>query len=239
MSRLTNLFQMALGPLRERGLRETWRSVRLCSAARAREARDPFDATFGTDTDRAVTLATLDCDGPDVPALWRYWPTARDTFARILARVPLRFGQTVFIDLGSGKGRALLLAAEHPFRRIIGVELSPSLHRVATYNLAAWRARTGQRTPIELVCMDAADFMAPPEDALIYLFHPFPADTMRAVLFNLSASLALHPRRVMLAYLNPLHHALLVRDGFALEHWESGAARGEFDWALYRAIVTA
>jgi hypothetical protein len=32
-----------------------------------------------------------------------------------------------FIDLGSGKGRVLLMAADYPFKRIIGVEFMPSV----------------------------------------------------------------------------------------------------------------
>src|SRR5689334_23652607 len=33
-----------------------------------------------------------------------------------------------FVDIGSGKGRVLLMAAEYPFPHIIGVELLPELH---------------------------------------------------------------------------------------------------------------
>jgi tRNA G46 methylase TrmB len=32
-------------------------------------------------------------------------------------------------DLGSGRGRALLLASHVPFEQIIGIEVSPQLHR--------------------------------------------------------------------------------------------------------------
>ena len=38
----------------------------------------------------------------------------------------------VFIDLGSGIGRAVLeVAAIYPFRRVIGVELVKDLHKIA------------------------------------------------------------------------------------------------------------
>ena len=35
----------------------------------------------------------------------------------------LNFRDFTFIDLGSGKGRTLLMASDYPFRRIVGVEL--------------------------------------------------------------------------------------------------------------------
>jgi len=239
MSRkLRNLLRMAAGPLRERGLVETVRSVRSCMRARERERADSFDESFGTDTERRVAAADLECSGDDVPALWRYWPTARATFAHIMESVDICYQNSLFIDLGSGKGRALLMAAEYPFRKIVGVELAPALHRVALRNVATWRSPTQRCREIELLCMDAADFVLPTDEALVYLFQPFPAETMRAVLGNLGRSLAAHPRKVQLAYLNPLHHELLLESGLALEHWGHAVDEGEFDWAIYRATAT-
>ena len=45
-----------------------------------------------------------------------------------------------FVDLGAGMGRAMLLAAAYPFRAVVGVELHPTLARIARRNLALWRA---------------------------------------------------------------------------------------------------
>jgi SAM-dependent methyltransferase len=236
--RVRNLLRMAAGPLRERGLVETVRSVRSCLHARERERTDRFDAAFGTDTERNVTAADLECTGPDVPALWRYWPTARSTFLRIMDCVHIAYERSIFVDLGSGKGRVVLMASEYPFRKIIGVELSPALHRVALRNVAAWSSPTKRCRDIELLCMDAAEFMLPADEALVYLFQPFPAETMRAVLTNLARSLAAHPRMVRLAYLNPLHHSLILGSGqLALERWGRAVEPGEFDWAIYRATA--
>jgi len=236
MRRIRNLLAMAMGPLRERGLVETIRSVGSCLRASRRERLDSFDEFWGTDTEHHIGAAELDCSGADVPGLWRYWPTARATFERILESADVAYESSVFVDLGSGKGRVLLMASEYPFRRIVGVELSPALHRVAERNVAAWRSPYRRCPRIDLVCMDAAQFQLPPEETLLYLFQPFPANTMRAVLDNLGKSLQRHPRPVRLAYLNPLHHPLLMSSGlFALERWGHSAVPGEFDWAIYRA----
>jgi hypothetical protein len=56
-----------------------------------------------------------------------------------------------FIDLGSGKGRVLLMAAAYGFKRIIGVEFMPELHRVAEENI---RKYTEHRTeaPSDHLC---------------------------------------------------------------------------------------
>ena len=65
------------------------------------------------------------------------------------------------MDIGAGMGRAMLLAAEMPFRAVIGVELNPTLVRIARRNLALWRKAGRARAPMRLVCGDAAEFAFP------------------------------------------------------------------------------
>ena len=58
-----------------------------------------------------------------------YQPTESVLFHEMIGalatQVDLEFPRFVFIDLGSGKGRTLLMASDYPFRRIVGVELLP------------------------------------------------------------------------------------------------------------------
>lgn len=234
--KLRNLWRMATGPVRERGLLETARSVRICARALALEEREAFDRIHGTDTERALGAADLAVSGDDVQALWRYWPTLRSSFTAIVESLPFGCEGRTFVDLGSGKGRALLLASEFPFERIVGVELSPALHRVAEHNVRVWRSPAQRCRSFELVCMDARDYPFPPEDALVYLFQPFPAEVMGPVLDNLGRSVAERPREVHVVYHNPIFHSLFAdRPSFALERWERAKRRDGFDWALYRA----
>src|SRR5260370_15319574 len=58
-----------------------------------------------------------------------YQPTDPALFQEIMASLPIEFEQFAFVDLGSGKGRTLLMASEYPFKRIVGVELIAELHR--------------------------------------------------------------------------------------------------------------
>lgn len=232
------MWRLATGPLRERGAAETIRSVRACLRARDRERQSPFDAPHGVDTDQRLTLADLDARGPDVQALWRYWPTSEESFHDLMADVAIRHEERVFIDLGSGKGRVLLMAAEYPFARIVGVELSPALHRVAERNVRQWRSPTQRCHAIELVRADARELVFPPEDLVVYLFQPFPADVLEGVLENLRRSLTERPRAATIAYLNPIFHEQLACSGFLeLEHWGHAESDARFDWAIYRACV--
>ena len=64
-----------------------------------------------------------------------YQPTEPALFKEMMAYLKIDFQEFTFIDIGSGKGRVLLMAADYPFRRILGIELLPALHRVAQENL--------------------------------------------------------------------------------------------------------
>jgi len=47
-----------------------------------------------------------------------YQPTEPALFQEMMASLPIEFDQFTFIDLGSGKGRTLLMASEYPFMKI-------------------------------------------------------------------------------------------------------------------------
>src|SRR5450755_4425702 len=68
-----------------------------------------------------------------------YQPTEPALFREMLGSLNLDFREFTFIDIGSGKGRALLMAAEFPFHRILGIELLPELHRIAQENINNYR----------------------------------------------------------------------------------------------------
>ena len=127
--------------------------------------------------------------------------TAMQEDARKLAEA--NFRDCVFIDLGSGKGRTLLMASDYPFRRIVGVELLPALHQVAQENLDKYRSESQKCFAVESICADATNFFFPAEPTVLYLFNPFPEAGLRKVIANLQQSLQEHPRPVFLLYHNP------------------------------------
>ena len=106
-----------------------------------------------------------------------------------------------FVDLGSGKGRMLFVAAEMGFGRCVGVEFSRSLHEQAVANIR--RFGRGGGAAIESVLTDAGEFEFPAGDLVIYLFNPFGAQTMARVMGNLARSMAETPRHVVVVLLWP------------------------------------
>ena len=78
-------------------------------------------------------------------------------------------GHHLFIDFGSGKGRALLLASELPFKKIVGIEFSPPLHEIARANWRNYLSATQRCKAVELLCLDVVEYAIPPEPAVMCL----------------------------------------------------------------------
>jgi SAM-dependent methyltransferase len=143
---------------------------------------------------------------PTEPALFHEMLDALRQYAR------LDFADFVFLDLGSGKGRTLLMASDYPFRHIVGVELIPSLQQVAQENLRRYKSESQRCFSLESICADATTFAFPSEQLVIYLFNPFPEAGLRRVIANLKQNLRTHPRAVYVLYHNPLLERVLAEN---------------------------
>jgi len=121
------------------------------------------------------------------------------------------FGDFIFIDLGSGKGRTLLMASDYPFRRIVGVELLPALNTMAVENLTHYRSESQQCFACESICADATRFPLPEQPLVTYLFNPFPEAGLLRVVANLVESIQRNPRPAYLLYHNPEHEPALAQ----------------------------
>jgi hypothetical protein len=139
-----------------------------------------------------------------------YQPTEPALFCDMMASLPIEFEASTFIDLGSGKGRTLLMASEYPFLKIVGVELIAELHRAAEENIRVYHSATKRCSQIEAFCMDACDFVFPKTPLLLYFFNPLPEAGLRRVIRNLERSLEQSPRPVWIVYHNPLLDAVIA-----------------------------
>jgi len=149
--------------------------------------RHPFDVEFGVRTSGLVAGRHLKSGHRHDRHNTAYYGVAPSVFQAMVRRWQ-RSGpagtmeETTFVDLGAGMGRAVLLAAEMPFRRVVGVELHPELARIARKNLGNWRTAGRARTPMRMVEGDAVDFELPEGPCLAFLFNPFGAAVMRKLL---------------------------------------------------------
>jgi SAM-dependent methyltransferase len=113
------------------------------------------------------------------------------------------------LDLGCGKGGALLTMARYPFRRVDGVELSCELAGIARTNIRKLCLRNAS-----VFCCDAAEFTDLDIYSHLYMYNPFPEPVLKDVLANLEASRLRMARKLTIIYKNPVYENALLAAGF-------------------------
>ncbi|CAN5569989.1 hypothetical protein BH10ACI4_BH10ACI4_13560 [soil metagenome] len=139
-----------------------------------------------------------------------YAPVRTANARAALRELPLRdHSEYTFIDVGSGKGRMLFVAAEYPFRKVLGVEYSTELQEVAETNLASYRHSSQRCKNLASIYANAAEFEFPEGNLVLYMFNPFGPEVLSRMLANLSRSLEERPRHVIMVLLWPENAALV------------------------------
>jgi len=159
-----------------------------------------------------------------------YQPTESGLFHEMLTSLKIDFREFTFIDLGSGKGRTMLMASDYPFRHILGIELLPQLNAVAQKNIAVYKKDSKLCSDLESICADARDFEFPTGPTVLYLFNPLPASGLNTVLENMKQSLQKVPRPLYVLYHNPEHETLFVKYPYLQK------TGGTHQYSLYVAI---
>jgi SAM-dependent methyltransferase len=230
----------AAWPRMEEGLYRSFRAVH------------PFDERFGVETSGLIY---------ELPSGHQhdlhnngYFAVAPSVFHAImramLEQLHLDFQRFRFVDLGSGKGRALLLASDYPFREIVGVELSPELDRIARSNIARYSEAKGglPDTPVISMQGDATDFAWPPGPLIVYMWNAFTQPVMERVFRNLESSLKEEPRELYVVYVHPEVESMLAGLPWLVRLWREEFAMNDEDYeawafptraevcAVYRAV---
>lgn len=167
------------------------------------EPSGEFDRIHGLATEDVAFLEDLEIMGDSAEFGVRYEASKVVAFRRAVAKLPVSSADYTFIDLGCGKGRALVLAAMHGFREIVGVEFAPQLCELARLNVDAYQKRSDRAAYFTIHCADAADIDFPDEPSVVYLFNPFGEPIVSAVIERLVRSLTASPRDLFVIYQNP------------------------------------
>ena len=183
---------------------------KILNIAPNRRAVHPFDLKYGTDTGGYIGPHEIRSGGIHDAMNNGYSAVApsvfREACRRWRATLPPSAAQVEaysFVDVGAGKGRALLLAAELPFRKVIGVELSEDLARVAQKNITIWKRLAHPRAKIRVMHEDAMEFRWPRTPLLVYLNNPFDCALVERLASRLAAAAVSGPGLVDILYLNP------------------------------------
>lgn len=180
------------------------------------ERLEAFDARFGTDTSAPTFERNQKTN------VHFYVPTTASIIYSILTFLPLESEKFTFVDMGSGKGRALLVASEFPFEKIVGIELSDSLHRIAEDNVKLYKPASQQCASFDLKCMNALEYAYGDDPVVLYLFDPFGREILQEVVANLEQSLKAKPREAYVVYVYPQYDDVLENSSVLRKVTEGG-----------------
>lgn len=210
---ITSSVKRLIRSVRARGIAQTILHVpaavasRMPSAIREREAdsaRDRnVDIQYGIDTVGNIDAVDLHTDSPNKLFSVRYQPIRSEDFFASMAAIPRSLDGFTFVDFGSGKGRALVLACKFPFRRIVGVEFCEDLHAAAMRNVSGMRADCSTGAEFDLVCGDALKYELPSEPLVLFFYNPFGVQVMAPLVGRIEESLRKNPREAYIVYCKP------------------------------------
>lgn len=162
-----------------------------------------FDQAFGIETcgdhwlgDAGVPITEI-ARGNGI-----YRPVGQDLFEHGFSKLDLDFSTYTFVDYGSGKGKAIFLACDYPFLKIIGIEYAPDLHHIAESNIKRYRNPKQKCHQIRSVLADATRYDPPLDPLVCFFFNPFDNHTLAQVLDKLYASWQSTKRSIWLVSVN-------------------------------------
>jgi SAM-dependent methyltransferase len=159
---------------------------------------------------RGVDLGPANLDELALPQdrSYHHVNTGGSYLSRVLRTLPITPSDLV-VDVGCGKGGAMLTLAKFPFARVDGIELSERAVSIARENLR----KMGIEKSTIYHC-DAARFTDYDRYNYLYMGHPFPAAVLAETLKIVESSLVRRPRGMVLIYSNSLSHDTIIASGF-------------------------
>lgn len=169
-----------------------------------------FDVIHGTETHTFVELDALGVDEAHRAHAHMYQPTFGAPLRSLLKKLNIPTDK-VFVDLGCGKGKALLVASEFGFREARGVEISSSLCDIARRNCVLYQSKHKAGTVFSIIHLDACEYRIKDDEDIFFLFNPFDAYVLEQVVQNISTSLQRHRRKVWIIYRNAVHRDVIEK----------------------------
>jgi len=181
-----------------------------------------FDLRYKIDTINTEQLENLDIDSPNKEFGVYYEGTNAYIFKKAFSSFKIDAPNSCFVDFGSGKGKAMFMAAERGFGKVIGVEFSLELVEICRKNLEIFRQRTRRKTEFEIIHMDASQYEIPTEANLLFFSNPFNEMLTTKVIDNILRSYEMAPREIWVIHLYPQGNmAFAKHPRFHLEHESS------------------
>ena len=183
---------------------------KLCGSSSRDPVIHPFDIAHRVDTSGLFYAPDLLSGHAHDQHSAGYYATAPSLFTGSIAlwsaalpTAELSLNDFTLLDIGCGKGRIVLLASEHPFRAIVGVELNQQLARIAKRNIKIWMRKPLACRKIEIFNRDMLSVDLPDGPVVLYFFNSFERELVQMLLDKLVAISTLRSDPIDLIYIHP------------------------------------
>jgi SAM-dependent methyltransferase len=205
MPHVKRLVEKLLHSIRSKGFSRTLQAVGRYSLSRRYPIGEDFDRRYGVETAGRQPIWAYDVDLRAAEGGSPYEPVDEHELESAIERLGIDTQQFIFIDLGCGKGKALIVASKWKFRQLIGVELIGELSKVAEKNL-----RHCGIDDAAIFNMDVRSFRFPSTNIVVFMNNPFDGVILEQLLNNLKTA---QTKEIRIIYYVPGHSAVLDRFG--------------------------
>ena len=174
---------------------------------------------YGTNTFIPVELKNLTITNGDRKKASRYEAVSFYMLEKLLSAFQKVSRLTSIIDLGSGKGRVLMVASHFGFTDITGIDFAKELCEQAIANMN----KKNTHFPginWKVINENVENYDIGSQDSVFFMFNPFTDAVLKRFLEKLDASCHQFPRSIYFLYASPQYQKLLLDDGYAIIYQE-------------------
>ena len=168
---------------------------------------------YNINTIGADELKSLEDKGIDISHATMYMPVNYYVLGHVMKEIVKYPHNKTFLDIGSGKGRPMIVAAEYGFEQITGIDFSKELCKDAEININLY-SKKNPAASFTIINNEAYYYDIPADITTIFLFNPFDEFIMSGVVVNIIKSQRKNPRTIRVIYVNPQYKNLFLERGF-------------------------
>ncbi len=170
-----------------------------------------FDAKYQMNTYKWVSKEDLVIEDAVAEHASSYQAMRVLPLRKLLKKLNLE-NNTVLVDIGSGKGRVLIVASEFNFKEVRGIEFSSNLCKIAIKNVENYKSKDVTETKFDIINMDASKYEFEDDESVIFLYNPFDEYILNKVLKNIEISLKRKQRKLLMIYAYPVNCSIIEKN---------------------------
>jgi SAM-dependent methyltransferase len=174
---------------------------------------------YGTNTFIPAELEDLTITNGDRKKASRYEAVSFYMLEKLLSAFQKISALRSVIDLGSGKGRVLMVAPHFGFTDITGIDFAKELCEQATANMKE-KEKYFPEIKWRVINENVEDYDIGSQDSVFFMFNPFTEIVLEKFLEKLDHSCHEFPRSIYFLYASPQHQQLLLDTGYTIVYHE-------------------